>query len=78
MSIFAGSDLLGRSMAFNATLLFTALFGLLSAITSSFVALCVTLFFLGSAVGVSVLALHSTLHPNALAGFDAHRRDVTT
>jgi MFS family permease len=50
--ICAGSDLLGRSMAFNATLLFTSLFGLMSAITTTFPALCVALFFLGTAVGV--------------------------
>ena len=49
-----GSDLLGRSMAFNGTLLFTSLFGLGAAITTSFWSLCVALFLLGSAVGVRV------------------------
>lgn len=46
------SDLLGRSAAFNATLFFTALFGILSSFAWSFWSLCVLLFFLGSAVGV--------------------------
>jgi predicted MFS family arabinose efflux permease len=46
------SDLLGRSTAFNATLFFTALFGILSSFAWSFWSLCILLFFLGSAVGV--------------------------
>lgn len=49
-----GSDLLGRSMAFNGTLLFTSLFGFGATVTASFWSLCVTLFLLGSAVGVRV------------------------
>ena len=49
-----GSDLLGRSMAFNGTLLFTSLFGLGATITNSFWTLCLALFLLGSAVGVRV------------------------
>ncbi|KAH0826166.1 major facilitator superfamily domain-containing protein [Lanmaoa asiatica] len=48
------SDLVGRSAAFNATLFFTALFGILSSFASSFWSLCVLLFFLGSAVGGSM------------------------
>lgn len=48
-----GSDLLGRSMAFNLTLFFTAIFGLLSSYAPSFLSLCVALFFLGTSVGVS-------------------------
>ncbi|KAF9643245.1 MFS general substrate transporter [Thelephora ganbajun] len=48
------SDLLGRSMAFNGTLLFTSLFGLLATITTSFWSLCIALFLLGSAVGGSM------------------------
>jgi len=48
-----GSDLMGRSTAFNATLFFTSIFGLLASFATSFVSLCVILFFLGSAVGVS-------------------------
>jgi len=48
----SGSDLLGRSMAFNGTLLFSSLFGLGATITTSFWSLCLTLFLLGSAVGV--------------------------
>lgn len=47
------SDLVGRSAAFNATLFFTALFGILASFANSFGSLCVLLFFLGSAVGVS-------------------------
>jgi len=46
------SDLLGRSAAFNATLFFTALFGILASFARSFWLLCVLLFLLGSAVGV--------------------------
>jgi len=49
-----GTDLLGRSMAFNGTLLFTSLFGLGATITTSFWSLCLALFLLGSAVGVRV------------------------
>jgi MFS family permease len=48
-----GSDLMGRSTAFNATLFFTSIFGLMASFATSFVSLCVLLFFLGSAVGVS-------------------------
>jgi len=47
------SDVVGRSAAFNATLFFTALFGVLASFTTSFLSLCIILFFLGSAVGVS-------------------------
>ncbi|KAN0074636.1 Major facilitator superfamily domain containing protein [Tylopilus felleus] len=48
------SDLVGRSAAFNATLFFTALFGMLASFATSFWSLCVLLFFLGSAVGGSM------------------------
>lgn len=48
----ACSDLMGRIAAFNATLFFTALFGILAGLAPSFFSLCVALFFLGSAVGV--------------------------
>lgn len=48
------SDLMGRSTAFNATLFFTALFGVLAGFAPNFFWLCVILFFLGSAVGVSI------------------------
>ncbi|KAG5716957.1 hypothetical protein E4T56_gene15898, partial [Termitomyces sp. T112] len=48
------SDILGRSAAFNATLCFTAVFGLLASVANSFTSLCVILFFLGSAVGGSM------------------------
>ncbi|TRM63911.1 major facilitator superfamily domain-containing protein [Schizophyllum amplum] len=48
------SDLLGRSAAFNATLFFTAVFGIFASLAGSFGSLCVILFFLGSAVGGSM------------------------
>ncbi|KAF8527425.1 MFS general substrate transporter [Hysterangium stoloniferum] len=50
----ACSDLMGRITAFNGTLLFTALFGVLAGFAPSFFWLCVGLFFLGSAVGGSM------------------------
>lgn len=50
------SDLVGRSAAFNATLFFTALFGIFASLASSFWSLCVLLFCLGSAVGVGSLS----------------------
>ena len=43
---------MGRITAFNATLFFTALFGLLASFSNSFSTLCIVLFFLGSSVGV--------------------------
>ena len=52
------SDLVGRSAAFNATLFFTALFGILASLANSFWSLCVLLFFLGSAVGVGLPSCH--------------------
>ncbi|KAJ7274109.1 MFS general substrate transporter [Mycena rebaudengoi] len=48
------SDLLGRSTAFNATLFFTAFFGILASFSYSYLSLCVLLFLLGSAVGGSM------------------------
>lgn len=48
-----GSDLLGRTTAFNATLFLTSLFGVLASFANTFILLCIALFFLGSAVGVS-------------------------
>jgi len=50
----SGSDLMGRSTAFNATLFFTALFGLTASFANSFTSLCIVLFLLGSAVGGSM------------------------
>lgn len=47
-----GSDLMGRTTAFNATLFLTAVFGVLASFAPSFVTLCIALFLLGSAVGV--------------------------
>ena len=51
--IHLGSDLLGRSTAFNLTLCFTAIFGLVASYAPSFPTLCMALFFLGTSVGVS-------------------------
>ncbi|KAI0064112.1 MFS general substrate transporter [Artomyces pyxidatus] len=48
------SDLMGRSTAFNATLFFTALFGIGASFANTFLTLCISLFFLGSAVGGSM------------------------
>lgn len=48
----SGSDLMGRSAAFNATLFFTSLFGVVSSLATTFPMLCIAIFFLGSAVGV--------------------------
>jgi hypothetical protein len=44
---------MGRTTAFNATLVLTSVFGALAALVRSFPALCGALFLLGSAVGVS-------------------------
>ncbi|KAI0249030.1 major facilitator superfamily domain-containing protein [Lactifluus subvellereus] len=48
------SDLMGRIPAFNATLFLTSLFGISASFATSFPMLCVTLFFLGSAIGGSM------------------------
>lgn len=48
------SDLMGRSTAFNATLFFTAVFGILTYFVDSFPGLCFVLFLLGSSVGGSM------------------------
>ncbi|KAF8758787.1 Sugar transporter [Rhizoctonia solani] len=48
------SDVVGRSMAFNLTLAFTSLFGVLACLSTSFVSLCFFIFLLGSAVGGSM------------------------
>ncbi|KAA1469701.1 MFS general substrate transporter [Dentipellis sp. KUC8613] len=48
------SDLMGRSTAFNATLFFTAIFGILASFANTFTLLCISLFFLGSSVGGSM------------------------
>ncbi|KIJ54356.1 hypothetical protein M422DRAFT_25278 [Sphaerobolus stellatus SS14] len=50
----ACSDLMGRIAAFNATLFFTALFGVLAGFSPNFPSLCFSMFFLGSAVGGSM------------------------
>lgn len=43
---------MGRSTAFNATLFFTAVFGLVASFANTFTLLCISLFLLGSSVGV--------------------------
>lgn len=48
------SDMMGRSTAFNLTLFFTALFGMLASYANSFFTLALCLFLLGSAVGGSM------------------------
>ncbi|KAG9042347.1 hypothetical protein FS837_010980, partial [Tulasnella sp. UAMH 9824] len=49
------SDLLGRTLAFNSTLLLTGVFGFTSAyLTYGLQSLCVSLFFLGTAIGGSM------------------------
>ncbi|KAG9128485.1 hypothetical protein FRC07_009709 [Ceratobasidium sp. 392] len=48
------SDVIGRRMAFNLTLAFTGLFGVLACFANSFVTLCFLLFLLGTAVGGSM------------------------
>ena len=53
---------MGRSAAFNGTLFFTAIFGLLASFSNSFTTICITLFLLGSSVGVSS-ALPTTIAP---------------
>ena len=55
--MFVGSDLMGRTTAFNATLFLTSLFGIFASVASTFAWLCIALFFLGSAVGVRQLAM---------------------
>ncbi|THH07777.1 hypothetical protein EW145_g3153 [Phellinidium pouzarii] len=48
------SDVLGRSTAFNLTLFFTAIFGLIASFMPTFSTLCIVLFFLGTSVGGSM------------------------
>lgn len=45
------SDILGRTLPFNATLFLAACFGIGASFAPSFGVLCVWMFFLGSAVG---------------------------
>ncbi len=73
LSPFPGSDLMGRSTAFNATLFFHFTFwGLLASLSWSYTSLCVLLFLLGTAVGVG--RVHYTGLPfiDAYSGFNAH------
>lgn len=44
--------MLGRATAFNLTLFFTAIFGMLASFANTFPLLCLTHFVLGTAVGV--------------------------
>ncbi|KAK6904238.1 membrane transporter [Kwoniella mangroviensis CBS 10435] len=48
------SDLLGRSLPFNATLFLTAVFGIAASFSPDFGVLCIWMFLLGSAVGGSM------------------------
>ncbi|WWC58954.1 uncharacterized protein I303_101499 [Kwoniella dejecticola CBS 10117] len=48
------SDLLGRSLPFNATLFLTAIFGIAASFSPNFTILCIWMFLLGSAVGGSM------------------------
>ena len=74
-----GSDLMGRITAFNATLFFTALFGLLASFSNSFSTLCIALFFLGSSVGVRRSKTLAILFANSFfPGLNANRRHPLT
>ncbi|KAJ1309991.1 hypothetical protein OPQ81_006748 [Rhizoctonia solani] len=48
------SDVVGRSLAFNLTLAFTSLFGILACLAPNFGVLCALIFLLGTAVGGSM------------------------
>lgn len=52
MAYSAGSDVLGRAMAFNLTLILTSIIGATTMLAQSYIQLCVVMFFLGTAVGV--------------------------
>lgn len=74
-----GSDLMGRITAFNATLFFTAVFGLLASFSNSFSTLCIALFFLGSSVGVRCFKTLAILFANSFSsGLNANRRHPIT
>lgn len=55
---------MGRTSAFNATLVLTAVFGIIASLSTSFPVLCGTLFFLGSAVGVRRSLSQPTWYPS--------------
>lgn len=61
---------MGRTTAFNATLFLTALFGVFASFAPTFIWLCISLFFLGSAVGVSPSLPHCVIGTNNVM----HRR----
>lgn len=63
---------MGRSTAFNNTLLLTAIFGLLASFSNSFTMICVTFFFLGTSVGVSHILLRDFVIIDRLAGIYAY------
>jgi hypothetical protein len=56
---------MGRSTAFNATLFFTSVFGLSSSFAATFPVLCLSLFFLGSAVGVRLFPNSDAILPTS-------------
>lgn len=49
-----GSDVLGRRIAFNVTLVLSAIFGLFVSLSPNFPILCCALLLLGTAVGVGM------------------------
>lgn len=70
---------MGRSVAFNATLFFTSLFGLLASFANSFGSLCFLLFLLGSAVGVGLsYFLNDCTSAHGDSGFNANRWHSST
>jgi hypothetical protein len=75
-----GSDVLGRTAAFNGTLVLTAVFGVSAAFAPSFPLLCLALLFLGTAVGVSFLVQlsYDTMPIIHLVGINAYGRDTAS
>ena len=77
----AGSDFLGRTTAFNLTLLFATLFGVVASFMPSFGTLALSLFLLGTSVGVRLFAmpcLQTTPDLKGIAGLDADRRHTAS
>jgi predicted MFS family arabinose efflux permease len=74
----AGSDVLGRTAAFNGTLVLTAVFGVVAAFAPSFPLLCFSLLLLGTAVGVCISVIILIYALILLTGIDAHGWDTTT
>lgn len=72
-----GADIMGRSTAFNATLLLTSIFGLFTVISSSYLGICFSLFLLGTSVGVTVpVFFPHWLNVDIPAGFNADGRNA--